>query len=229
MPINYRLARLIFLIAALFLVQSTVSGASVFSSWPSVPTAPQTQTQSVARKIIFNGLDMRASVFHSARSPAEFIAYYRKLWNNKIVVNQVGSAHVVGHRDGSYFITVQVQTEGSGSKGSIGIVDIGHAPKKVDLGKGLPKPAGSVVFNDIRYPDDPTPSRMIALINSLSPRQNVTYYREHLEANQWKPISDHCAAKGCVLSFHRGNQKMNLAISRFHLGHSQLVAIIQNP
>lgn len=205
-----------------------VAMAGLFS-WPSPPVLPDTTTQVVAHRIIFNGLDMRAQVFESPRSPEEILAFYRKVWRGQVVVNSMGNEQVIGHREGDYFMTVQISASGTGSKGNIGVVDVATAPEHFVPGKGIPTPMDSKVFNDIRYPDDPIPTRMVALRNQLSPQQNVTFYRERLEGEGWKPLTDRCAPSGCVLDFKRGDQKMNLVIEPQQNVRSQIVMTIQNP
>jgi hypothetical protein len=200
-----------------------------WAGWPTTPMAPNMQTQNVAKRILFNGLDMRVQVFESRQSPDEILAFYRKIWVGQAVVNQIGHEQVIGHREGDYFMTIQVSASGSGSKGNIGVVDVATAPEHFVPGKGVPTPMASKVFNDIRYPDDPIPSRMVALRNQLSPQQNVNFYRERLEGDGWKPLNDHCAAAGCVLDFQRGDQKMNLLIVPLKNVRSQVILTIQNP
>ncbi len=214
--------------ASILLWLPLVAMAGLFS-WPSPPVPPETTTQDVAHRIIFNGLDMRAQVFESQQTPEEIVAFYRKAWRGQVVVSQMGREQVIGHREGDYFMTVQVSASGSGSKGNIGVVDVATAPEHFVPGKGIPTPMDSKVFNDIRYPDDPIPTRMIALSNQLSPQQNISFYRERLEGEGWKPLNDHCAPSGCVLDFQRGDQKMNLVIERQENVRSQIVMTIQNP
>lgn len=198
-------------------------------SWPEPPLPLATTTQSVAGRIVFNGLDMHAQTFTSPRSPDEILAFYRKVWREQVVVNQMGNEQVIGHREGDYFMTIQVSASGSGSRGNIGVVDVASAPEHFVPGKGIPTPMDSKVFNDIRYPDDPIPTRMIALSNQLSPQQNISFYRERLEGEGWKPLNDSCTSSGCVLDFQRGDQKMNLVIEPQKNVRSQIVMTIQNP
>jgi hypothetical protein len=205
-----------------------LASAGLFA-WPPPPVPPDSSTQDVAGRIIFNGLTMQAQTFRSTHSPKEIVAFYRQRWAGQMVVNQMGHEQVIGHHQGDYFMTVQVSTAGSGSQGNIGVVDLASAPTQFEPGKGLPKPMGSKVFNDILYPDDPIPARMVALQNALSPRQNASFYRERLAGEGWKPLDDHCSASGCVLDYQRGDQKMNLAITAGQNDRSQLVMTIQNP
>jgi len=196
---------------------------------PSLPLPPQTDTVDVARHIVFNGLDMQAQVFRSQQSQADVVAFYRKLWGNEVVINKLGDALVVGHRQGDYYFTVQVTAFGGGSKGKLGIVDVDSVPKGFVPGKGLPAPMGSRVFNDISYPDDAVPARTVGLRNTLSPRQNATFYRERLAADGWKPAdANRCEEDSCVMYYSRGDSKMTLVMSQAE-GQSQVIVNVLQP
>lgn len=205
-----------------------LASAGLFSL-PTPPVPPDSSTQNVAGRIIFNGLTMQAQTFRSTRTPKEIVAFYRQRWPGQMVVNQMGHEQVIGHRQGDYFMTVQVSTTGSGSQGNLGVVDLASAPAQFEPGKGLPKPMGARVFNDIHYPDDPVPTRMVGINSPLSPSQNASFYRERLAGEGWKPVDDRCHAAGCVLDYQRGDQKLNLAITAGKNDRSQLVMTIQNP
>ena len=123
---------------------------------------------------------------------------------------------IVGHKEGGYYITVQIRSDGSGSKGDIGIMRIPESNVPPVLGRGVPKPQNTIVINDIQYPDDATPARTLALGNSLSLQQNVSYYREQLQSGGWKPAGmDTCrqGADSCVMEYELGSRKMTLALA----------------
>jgi hypothetical protein len=204
--------------------------ASFGASWPDPPVPAQTQVSSVANRIVYNGLDMRANVFESQQSSADIQAFYRKLWGDRLVVNKMGDNQVIGHREGDYFVTVEVADAGGGSKGRIGVVDLASAPKHMQLGKGLATPDGTKVFNDIAYPDDPTPARTIAMGNGLSANQNAQFFRTHLLAEGWHPSDDNrCLGTGCVLSYERGSRKMTVVVAQGNGNRSQIVVTMQDP
>jgi len=211
------------------LAAALLPGIAGAGTWPQPDLPAGTDAADVSRHIVFNGLDMHARVFTSSQSQAEVVAFYRKLWNGRVVVNPMGAAQVVGHMEGDYYVTVQVSASGRGSKGNIGIVDVATAPKHFERGKGLPRPMGSTVFNDIAYPDDPTPARTVAMRNRLSPRQNEAFFRERLGADGWKPAdANRCADDGCVLRYERGDSRMTLVMSPLD-GQSQVTINLLNP
>jgi len=210
-------------------VLTLVPLAAHASGWPDTPLPPDTNAADVAKHMIYNGVDMHAQVFQSTASQAQVIAFYRKAWGKDAVLNVVGDAQVVGHREGKYMVTVQVRSVGDGSKGTIGVLDTASAEPDFVPGKGMPKPMGSRVFNDIRYPDDPVPARTVAMQNSLSPQQNASYFRERLVAESWKPAdANNCDGPSCVLYYQRGDSKMTLVMTQAE-GRSQVVINVLEP
>lgn len=198
-------------------------------SWPQTPPPPGAATSEVAQRMVFNGIDMRAQVFQSSRRAADVVAYYQQLWKPDVVVHQLGDAQVVAHKEGDYFITVQVRDFGGGSKGEVGVTDVATVRKDFVPGAGVPQPMGSKVFNDIAYPDDPTPARTVAMRNGLSPQQNAAFFRDRLAADGWKPSdANRCAADTCVLRYERGDSKMTLVLSPIG-GQSQVMINLLNP
>lgn len=207
-----------------------MAGAAHAGGWPSPPLPAGTATEDVAKHIVFNGLDMHAQVFSSARSQDEVVAFYRQAWGKDVVVNRMGPSQVIGHREGDYFVTVQVSNSGAGSKGNIGIVDVGGAPTHFVPGKGLPAPMGSKVFNDIAYPDDSVPARTVAMRNALSPAQNAAYFKERLVADGWKPSdAGHCRDADCVMRYERGDSKLTLLVMREGAAQSQVLINVLQP
>jgi len=179
--------------------------------------------------MIYNGVDMHAQVFRSSASQAEVLDFYRDAWGADAVINDVGDAKVIGHREGNYLVTVQVSSFGGGSKGSIGVVDTASAQPGYEPGKDFPKPMGSLVFNDISYPDDPVPARTLGMRNTLSPNQNATFYRERLAAAGWKPAdANRCEPDSCVMYYSRGDSRMTLVMSPAD-GQSQVIVNVMHP
>lgn len=199
------------------------------SDWPDPSLPDGTNAAAISSHLIYNGADMRSRVFASTQSAGDVVKFYRDLWGKQSVLNQLSGWQVVGHREGDFYITVQVRGEGSGSRGDIGIVRIPQENVRVELGKGVPRPANTTVFNDISYPDDPTPDRTLAMTNGLSLQQNAGYYREHLIAQGWKPAdSGSCVsdAASCVMNYEQGDRKMTLAMTE-RGGHSEIVINVQ--
>jgi len=195
------------------------------SSWPDVKVPDGTHAAEVSSHMIYNGTDMRGQVFTSSQNAADIVKFYRQLWGKQAVLDEIPGWQVIGHREGAFYITVQVRPDGSGSRGDIGITRIPAERTKVELGAGVPHPSNTNVVNDIIYPDDRTPARTLAMANRLSVEQNASYYREHLAATGWKPADSHTCTYGassCVLNYENGSRKMMVALTRSG-SHSEIV------
>lgn len=198
----------------------------------SVPVPPHTQTAPVAKRIIYNGLEMHARVFQSKLTQQQMVDFYKQQWGKKVAINSLQSSKIVGYLDGDDYVTVQVTPDGAGSKGTIGVVTLPpkDAPRP-QLGKGLPQPFGTKVVNDISYPDDRTPARTVLMIDKLSPDQNGSWFRSRLIANGWKDANVNACQRGadhCVMEFSRGKSTM-MFVSQQAQGRSEVLMNIQNP
>lgn len=207
-------------------------GAGAAQAAASVALPPDTQSAPVARHIIYNGLDMHATVFQSSLSQGQVVDFYKQRWGKAIAINDLQASKIVGHLEGDDYVTVQVSADGSGSKGTIGVVRL--PPKgapRPELGKGLPQPSGARVVNDIAYPDDRTPARTVLMTDALSPAQNAQWFRSRLLVGGWKQAGeDRCAhgAAHCVLQFERGKSRMMLVAARGQ-GRSEVLMNVMNP
>lgn len=199
---------------------------------PDVPIPPNTQTVQVAKRIIYNGLDMHAKMFQSKLTQQQMVDFYKQQWGKQASVNSLQASKIVGHLEGENFITVQVTPDGAGSKGTIGVVKLPpqDAPRP-QLGKGLPQPFGAKVVNDIGYPDDRTPARTVLMIDKLSPDQNESWFRSHLIANGWRDAGVNQCTHGadhCVMQLERGKSRMMFVSQETH-GRSEVLMNILNP
>jgi len=198
-------------------------------SWPKPPLPPDTAAADVARQVVYNGVDMRAQIFQSTSTPDQVLDFYKKKWGKESILNNIGDAQIVGHHEGDYLVTVQIRGYGAGSKGTIGILDTNSAKAGFVPGKGIPQAMGSLVFNDISYPDDPVPARTVAMRNDLSPQQNASFYRERLAADGWKPANkNQCAPDSCVMYYSRGDSKMTVVVTPTD-GYSQVLINVMDP
>lgn len=199
---------------------------------PDVPLPPDVRIAQVAKRIIYNGLDMHATVFRSNLPQQQVVDFYKSRWGRQATVSTLQSSKIVGHLEDDKFVTVQVSAAAGGSKGTIGVVRL--PPKgapRPQLGTGLPRPSGTRVVNDISYPDDRTPARTVVMIDKLSPAQNGSWFRSRLIAKGWKDANTNkCdrSADHCVLQFERGQSRMMFVAQRGQ-GRSEILMNILNP
>jgi hypothetical protein len=198
-------------------VLALAAGGAHASGWPEVDVPDGSTRAQTAPRMIFNGTDMRTEVFHADMKPDALIAWLKKDWHDDWVRNEVNGWDVLGHRDGNYYITVQVRPDGDGSRGDIGVIRIPpKGTRPAPVGVGFARPAETAVINDITYPDDPHNARTLALANKLTVNQNISWYRDHMAAEGWRPAeANTCAegARGCVLAYEKAGSAMLIAIT----------------
>lgn len=216
---------------AWLLLLSLPAGPACAADWPDVPLPADSQSEWVSKHMLYNGLPMRARRFFSAASQEETKAFYRKLWQGKLVEDKLGAKTILGHLDGEHYVTVELQQEGAATQGTIGIMALPKEPPREPAGHGFARPAGSQVVNDIRYLDTPNETRTLVLTNQLSPYVNQQFYVQRLRAQGWE-ISDTGQCRSfsntCTARFEKkGGARMALAIDRNARGGTVVVANIE--
>ncbi|NID13989.1 hypothetical protein [Luteibacter yeojuensis] len=184
---------------------------------------------STAPRMIFNGSDMRSEIFRSAMKPDALLEWFKREWKGDWVRDTVNGWDVLGHKDGDFYVTVQVRPDGEGSRGDVGIVRVpppGTRPQPI--GEGFARPSATTVVNDISYPDDPHNVRTLAMVNRLSVAQNISWYREHMAATGWRPAQANTCGDtvaGCMLAYEKGASTTMITVTPGN-GLSNIVANI---
>lgn len=206
-------------------------GAAQAAAWPAVPLPEHSQGEWVTRHMNYNGLDMRASRFVTPQGLDQVKQFYKGLWGDQHVENDILGKTVLGRAEGMHFITVELKPLGGGTEGMIGVLEMVEDKVEFTIGEGFATPGGSEVYNDIRYFDGPRPVRVLALSNSHTPLVNHQFYHRQLRMQGWRILSDPNACRGtadtCVASYERKGETMTLAISRGAPGVSHVVATIE--
>ena len=78
----------------------------------------------IGEQMTVNGLPMKLQGFLSEAAPAELIAQFRKALGKPLVENAIGSKQLLGRAMNTYYLTVQVEPAGRGSRGVVAISDL---------------------------------------------------------------------------------------------------------
>jgi hypothetical protein len=194
-------------------------GSASARDWPSVAAPPHARLQTVAGDMTFNGLPMRIRQFHTTRTPAEVLKFYKHQWNRRYVSNTLGPWQVLGHKQNGYYESIQVRPDGMGTHGFIGVTALENISTDSAPGHGFARMDNSHVINDIVSHDLGKTSRTLILTNRFSVSSNALFYRQHMKDKGWREEigdgADSSARRGQVLKFHRGNESAVVVI-----GHS---------
>ena len=206
------------------------SAAAWPSAWPSVPLPEHSQGEWVTRHMNYNGLHMRASRFVTTLPLEDVKQFYKGLWGEQHVENEIAEKTILGHASGQHFITVELKNLGGGTEGIVGVLEMIEGEVDFTPGEGFPVPGGSEVVSDVRYLDGPRQSRMLSVENGRTPFVNHQFYYHQLRMQGWRISSDPTACRSysetCIAGFERQDQVATLVFARGQAG-SQVVAVIE--
>jgi hypothetical protein len=215
------------LLLAIFTLGVLTSGSASARDWPSVAAPPHARLQTIAGNMTFNGLPMRIRQFHTARTPADVLKFYKRQWNGRYVLNTLGSWQVLGHKQDGYYESIQVRPDGMGAQGLIGVTALKDISTDAVPGHGFARMDDSRTINDIVSHDLGKTSRTLILTNRFSVSSNALFYRKHMKDEGWRERigngADSNAGRGRVLKFHRGNESAIVIIGRSN-GRTTVVA-----
>lgn len=209
------------LLAALVVLCPLASAHADELNCPAFPE-PDAKVQWVAPYLLYNGVPMSVKRFDSERSPAEILAFYRRLWAGgtagpAAVEYPVAPWQNIAVARGKCFYTVQVQAAGRGSTGLLSMTEALDKPRIVDSEKVLPMMSGSKVVNDIEHRDDGKTARTLVLRNGFSAMSNADFYRRSLEDQGWRTVSSYqmttSKGPGITLVMKRGLAEASLVIT----------------
>ena len=164
------------LLAITFLCAGTVAAAS--ADWPAPKLPDGIDSFNVGDQITVNGLPMRLRGFVSAKRPAALLDEFRFSLGKPLVENTVGTKTVLGRAEGGFYVSVEVEPTGTGSKGVVAVTDLKtmmqqHAQRATDNARWLDRlPPGSSIASQMTSSDAGRAANHIVIVNTHSERLN---------------------------------------------------------
>lgn len=93
-------------------------------TWPSVALPNSVTVFGMGEQITANGLPMRVQGFLSQSKPAELLDWFRKSLGQPLVENAIAGKQILGRAQGGYYLSVQIESAGQGSKGLVAVTDL---------------------------------------------------------------------------------------------------------
>jgi hypothetical protein len=156
---------------ALFLF---VASASAQQRWPRVALPESARSFEIGEQITVNGLPMRLQGFMSETRPAELLATFRQTLGKPMVENALGNKLVIGRADGDFYITVQIEPAGKGSKGLVAITDLkGLSKNRAEMQNANVRwlnrlPSGSKIMSQLTSEDVGKVANHLVIVNGHS-------------------------------------------------------------
>lgn len=181
------LAQLGVVLAALALLKP-VSAARDEAPWPQVRVPPQVETFDVGQAMVANGSAVRMLGFVARASPDALARSFRQVLGQPLMEDRRGNTLVLGRGEGQYYMTVQLDPAGSGTRGVIAVtrppVDREEAVDAASARSLLSAlPPGSTLASHISSIDGGTRADHDAIFNSHSIGINGEYVQRMLRAD----------------------------------------------
>jgi hypothetical protein len=186
-----KLRALIFVVPGLFSTNATAQ-----SDWPNVALPDFVSQFNVGEEINSNGLPMQVHGFLAAKSAENVLDWFRKSLGRPIVESHLGRKTILGQANGHYFITVQVESSGKGSKGIVAVTDILRMVSNKDQTRSAQErfanalPANSKILNQLSSQDGDRVTQQITAINAQTASINRNVLINLMAADGYQVKSD---------------------------------------
>lgn len=178
-------------VAVALALQVTISpalAADADAPWPQVRIPQQVETFDIGQDVVVNSTPVRMRGFVSSVSPTVLAASFRQVLGEPLMENRRGTSLILGRGEGRYYMTVQLDPVGSGTRGVIAVsrppIDQQgrtHAAVARHLLSALPP--GSTLASHTFSIDSGNRSEHDAVINSHSIGVNSEYVQRMLRAD----------------------------------------------
>lgn len=158
---------------------ATCLAAPARADWPRVELPAQVRAFSVGEQLNVDGLPMRVTGFVSADSPAHLADWFRRSLGGPAVENDIGRAKVLGRPVGDYYLTVQLEPAGTGTRGLVVLSFPAGAHEKADQERiraerwRMRLPAGTELIGAVESVDSGKRSLHLSARNRLGSELNA--------------------------------------------------------
>lgn len=146
--------------------------------WPRVPLPKDLQTFDIGQQVNVNSLPMRLEGFVSALKPDQLIDLFRQSLGKPIVENTLGAKRILGRLQGEYYVSVQIEPAGTGSRGVTAVTHLkasydSQEQTKTDRELWLARlPSGSRLLSQMNSQDAGKSSKHLVFTNAQSENLN---------------------------------------------------------
>jgi len=152
--------------------------------WPHVRIPPQVETFDVGQETIVDGAPVRMRGFVSTATPAALATSFRQVLGKPLMEDRRGNTLMLGRREGQFYMTVQLDPVGSGTRGTIAVTRPPVDKEDADVARRLlpALPPGSTLASHTTSIDGDIRADHDAIVNSHSIGVNNEYVQRLLRA-----------------------------------------------
>jgi hypothetical protein len=92
--------------------------------WPRVPLPKDLQVFDVGQQLTLNGSPMRLQGFVSPAAPDQLVELFRQALGKPLAETSWGRLRILGRAQGDFYISVQVEATGNGSRGTTAVTHL---------------------------------------------------------------------------------------------------------
>jgi hypothetical protein len=108
----------------LALCGALATAPALADNWPQVDLPKNIRPFDIGQQVTVNGMPMRMQGFVSPAGPARTIESFRRSLGQPLVENQLGNKRILGRAQGEYYLSVQIEPAGMGSRGVIAMTNL---------------------------------------------------------------------------------------------------------
>lgn len=166
------------LLGVVLTLLSASGRASTEVNWPQPRLPDDLATFAMGPAMTVDGVPMRLQGFVSRQKPASLTDAVRRSLGQPLVESTHGGKRILGRAEGRFYITVQIEASGSGSRGIVATADLGelvrnHQAIERVKAQWLDRlPAGSTIASDMRSNDGGMEARHTVILNDHDAARN---------------------------------------------------------
>ena len=176
---------------ALFVLLCGISGNIAFAqtAWPTIALPKEVQSFEIGEQVTVNGLPMRIRGFVSALKPEELAEKFRQSMGKPLVENNLANKLILGRNQGEYYLTVQLEPAGLGSRGVASVTNLkvayeNRAAVQENTEHWLSRlPAGSQLLSHMSSEDAGKKSTHLLVINAQSEALNYERLKSLMQSD----------------------------------------------
>jgi hypothetical protein len=202
------------------------------SRWPQVALPEGVRAFEIAAQASVNGLPMQLRGFVSDSAPDQLLTWFRRRLGQPLVENVIGNKRLLGRAQGAYYITLQLESAGQGTRGLIAVTALAgalaqRAVTEVETARLLSGfPPGSRLLNRIVSSDAGKVSTYVVLTNAQDQELNVQRIKEMMRADGLtleRRIDSGAQASTSTVFFKGRNREAVAIVYRDGAGQSAIV------
>lgn len=193
-------------------------------AWPAVALPEGVRRYDIGEQLSANGMPLRIQGFVSPRAQAELADWFRSRLGKPLIENTVAGKLVLGRPEGDFYLTVQLEKLGAGTRGLVAVshqkAGYAHYPALQSATERLRLrlPAGSRVLNQMNSVEGGRMSRYLVVENAHGVELNRSRVIEMLREDglalerEARPAAGPAGARDGRTLFFRGKGSDAMAV-----------------